>query len=54
MSFSHITPILIVDSLEDSLPFWEERLEFERVDEVTHTGRLGRVVLRHYGVELEL
>ena len=49
-----LTPNLIVESIEDNLPFWIERLGFEKVVEVPHDGRLGFVILKHGDVELML
>lgn len=40
-----ITPVLIVESIEDCLKFWTERLGFVRTAEVPHEGRLGFVIL---------
>ena len=42
-----ITPILYVDRIEPSLPFWEERLGFGRAAEVPHGDALGFVTLKH-------
>lgn len=49
-----LTPNLIVDSIEANLPFWMDRLGFEKVVEVPHAGRLGFVILKHGDVELML
>jgi len=46
------TPVLIVEAIEPSLPFWQERLAFERVVEVPHEGRLGFVILTNGSVEI--
>lgn len=46
-----LTPNLIVESIEDVLPFWEV-LGFERTAEVPHGGRLGFVGLTHGDAEL--
>jgi uncharacterized glyoxalase superfamily protein PhnB len=40
-----ITPVLIVETIEKSLPFWCERLGFSRQVEVPHGDRLGFVIL---------
>ena len=48
-----ITPNLIVESIEDCLPFWE-RLGFERTATVPDGDRIGFVILRHGAVELML
>jgi uncharacterized glyoxalase superfamily protein PhnB len=49
-----LTPNLIVDRIEDSLPFWVERLKFEKLVEVPHQDRLGFVILKHGATELML
>jgi uncharacterized glyoxalase superfamily protein PhnB len=46
------TPVLIVDSIEPSLPFWQERLGFERPVEVADGERLGFVILTNGAVEV--
>ena len=40
-----ITPLLTVQRIEPSLPFWEEGLGFQRLAEVPHEDRLGFVML---------
>ncbi len=52
MHITKLTPILIVDSVEASLPFWLEGLGFEKQVEVPHEGRLGFVILVKDGVEV--
>lgn len=47
-----LTPILVVDEIEPCLPFWTERLGFQKTTEVPHDGRLGFVILDRDGVEL--
>lgn len=49
-----LTPNLIVDRIEDSLPFWVQRLGFETVAEVPHQDQLGFVILKHGATELML
>lgn len=49
-----LTPVLLVDSIEKSLPFWVERLSFEKTAEVPEGGALGFVMLAKDGVELML
>lgn len=44
-SIESLTPVLVVDHIEPSLPFWEEGLGFERLAEVPHEDRLGFVML---------
>jgi uncharacterized glyoxalase superfamily protein PhnB len=46
------TPVLIVDAIEPSLPFWQERLGFERPVEVPDGERLGFVILTNGSVEV--
>ena len=49
-----ITPVLIVERIETSLPFWCDRLGFTRQTEVPHGDALGFVILVSGGVELML
>ena len=53
-----LTPNLIVERIEDCLPFWVERLGFEKTVEVPEGGQpapqLGFVILRRGAVELML
>jgi uncharacterized glyoxalase superfamily protein PhnB len=46
------TPVLIVEAIEPSLPFWQERLGFERPVEVPDGERLGFVILTNGSVEV--
>jgi hypothetical protein len=46
------TSVLIVEAIESSLPFWQERLGFERGVEVPHENRLGFVILSNGSVEI--
>jgi hypothetical protein len=46
------TPVLFVDAIEPSLPFWQERLGFQRTVEVPDGDRLGFVILTNGTVEL--
>jgi len=46
------TPVLIVDAIEPSLPFWQERLGLERPVEVPDGDRLGFVILTNGAVEV--
>ena len=46
------TPVLIVDTIEPSLPFWQERLGFARPVEVPDGERLGFVILTNGAVEI--
>jgi catechol 2,3-dioxygenase-like lactoylglutathione lyase family enzyme len=49
-----LTPNLIVDSIEDGLKFWVDRLGFEKTVEVPEGDRLGFVILKREAVELML
>lgn len=49
-----LSPNLIVESIEDCLPFWSQRLGFEKILDVPHEGRLGFVILKRGGVEVML
>lgn len=54
MKITKTTPILSVESIEASLPFWTESLGYEKVHEVSHEGRLGFVILVKGDLELML
>ncbi|MEW5930675.1 MAG: VOC family protein [Gemmatimonadota bacterium] len=47
-----VTPVLYVEEIEPALPFWMERLGFEKTAEVPHGDRLGFVILQKGGVEI--
>lgn len=49
-----VIPILAVDRIEDSLPFWVDRLGFELVAEVPHGDALGFVMLKRGALTVEL
>jgi uncharacterized glyoxalase superfamily protein PhnB len=49
-----ITPVLIVEEIEQLLPFWVDRIGFAKVAEVPDENRLGFVILIHEGAELML
>jgi hypothetical protein len=49
-----ITPVLIVDKIEKSLPFWIERMGFAKTVDVPEGDRLGFVILVRDGAELML
>ena len=49
-----LTPNLIVDKIEDNLPFWVDRLGFEKTVEVPEGKSLGFVILQRGDVELML
>lgn len=46
------TPVLFVDAIEPSLPFWQERLGFTRTAEVPDGDRLGFAILTNGTVEV--
>ena len=54
MAHMKITPVLIVENIEKSLPFWVERMGFEKTVEVPEGNRLGFVILVRDGAELML
>ena len=47
-----ITPVLMVEEIEPVLPFWVERLGFEKTVELPHGDRLGFVILARNGLEI--
>ncbi len=49
---SKCTAVLFVDAIEPSLPFWQERLGFERSVEVPDADRLGFAILTNGTVEV--
>lgn len=49
-----LTPVLVVDSIEECLPFWVGRVGFTKGVEVPHGDKLGFVILNHGAVELML
>ncbi|MFT3775922.1 MAG: hypothetical protein QM820_62050 [Minicystis sp.] len=49
-----LTPNLIVDCIEDVLPFWVDRLGFAKTVEVPHESGLGFVILKRGDTELML
>jgi uncharacterized glyoxalase superfamily protein PhnB len=49
-----LTPVLIVEDIESSLPFWVERMGFKKTVEVPEGERLGFVILVREGAELML
>jgi catechol 2,3-dioxygenase-like lactoylglutathione lyase family enzyme len=49
-----VTANLIVDSIEACLPFWVERLGFEKTVEVPHGPALGFVILKRGNAQLML
>ena len=51
-SMKKLTPVLVVDEIEPCLPFWVERLGFEKTVEVPEGSKLGFVILQKDGVEV--
>lgn len=49
-----ITPVLVVEQIESSLPFWVDRMGFEKIAEVPEGDRLGFVILSRDGSEIML
>ncbi|HEX6751015.1 MAG TPA: hypothetical protein VF092_27245 [Longimicrobium sp.] len=47
-----LTPVLAVEAIEPVLPFWIDRLGFEKTAEVPHEDALGFVILKRGGVEV--
>ncbi|MFO0549015.1 MAG: hypothetical protein U0271_11550 [Polyangiaceae bacterium] len=54
MKITKVTPILSVENIEACLPFWIEKLGYEKTMEMPHDGRLGFVILVKDGIELML
>ncbi len=52
MNVRKITPLLYVEAIEPSLPFWVDRLGFTKTAEVPHGDRLGFVILEKNGLEI--
>ena len=49
-----LTPVLLVEEIEKSLPFWVDRLGFTKTVEVPEGNRLGFVILVKDGAEVML
>jgi hypothetical protein len=49
-----ITPVLVIESVEASLPFWTERMGFEKTVEVPEGDRLGFAILNAGSAEVML
>ena len=49
-----MTPVLLVQSIEKSLPFWSDRLGWQKIVEVPEGDVLGFVILTRDNVELML
>ena len=54
MAAMKITPVLFVQEIEKSLPFWVDRIGFTKSAEVPGDDGLAFVILMHEGVELML
>lgn len=54
MKITKTTPILSVERIETSLPFWTDTLGYKKMMEVPHDGRLGFVILEKDGLEIML
>ena len=50
--FRKLSPVLVVDAIEPCLPFWTERLGFEKTVEVPEGDALGFVILVKDGIEV--
>lgn len=49
-----VTPILFVESIEPCLPFWLDKLGFQKIVEVPEGQKIGFVILIHNGGEVML
>ena len=49
-----LTPVLVVEQIEKSLPFWVERMGFEKTVDVPDGDRLGFAILARDGAEVML
>ena len=47
-----LTPVLMVEEIEKSLPFWVDRMGFTKTVDVPEGGRLGFVILVRDGAEI--
>lgn len=54
MKYMKITPVLVIESIENSLPFWVQQLGFEKTVEVPEGDKLGFVILVRDSVEVML
>lgn len=52
MTVKTLTPVLFVEEIEPTLPFWMERLGFDKVAEVPEGDRLGFVILKNGEVQI--
>lgn len=51
-TMKRLTPVLYVEEIEPALPFWVDRLGFEKTAEVPEGDRLGFVILKRRAVEV--
>jgi uncharacterized glyoxalase superfamily protein PhnB len=51
-SMKRLTPVLYVEEIEPVLPFWIDRLGFEKTAEVPEGDRLGFVILERDGIQI--
>ena len=54
MKITKTTPILCVQSIEESLPFWTKTLGYKKTVEVPHRDKIGFVILHKDGSEIML
>jgi hypothetical protein len=47
-----LSPVLVVDEIEPCLPFWVDRLGFEKTTEIPEGSKLGFVILHKDDVEV--
>ena len=52
ITMKKLTPVLVVDEIEPCLPFWVDRLGFQKTVEVPEGSKLGFVILQKDGVEV--
>lgn len=52
MNVKRITPVLFVKEIEPALPFWVEKLGFQKIIEAPHGDKLGFVAVEKNGVEV--
>jgi len=52
ITMKKLTPVLVVDEIEPCLPFWIDRLGFQKTVEVPEGSKLGFVILQKDGVEV--
>ncbi len=46
MVIKKFTPILLVEEIENCLPFWEKQMQYEQTASVPHHGKIGFVILK--------